>query len=126
MESDGKLGYIDKEGNLVIDFRYDTATSFSEGLASVTEGEKSGYIDKEGNPAMEERFDEAAPFARGRAFVRDDGRWGVLDRGTLKIPWREDGYRGTGPAFAPVFSCVGTPSFAAKDVREGRDERKSA
>ena len=68
--------------------RTDTATSFSEGLASVTEGEKSGYIDKEGNPAMEERFDVATPFEHGRAIVREDGRWGVLDRKTLEVLWR--------------------------------------
>ena len=46
---DDKWGYIDKNGNVVIDFIYDDANSFSEELASVEKDGKYGYIDKEGN-----------------------------------------------------------------------------
>ena len=88
MERDGKLGYIDKKGDVVIDFKFDSATSFSDGLASVTVGEKSGYIDKQGEEAVSLRFDVATPFEDGRAIVREDGRWGVLDRKTLEVLWR--------------------------------------
>ena len=88
MEMDGKLGYIDRNNNLVIDFKYDCANSFSEGLASVTVGEKSGYIDSDGNQVVDFIYDIATPFSGGKAIVRLDDRWGVLSRETLSVFWR--------------------------------------
>ena len=88
MEKDGKLGYIDRKNNLVIDYQYDCATSFSEGLASVTIGEKSGYIDPDGNKGIDFIYDIATPFCDGKAVVRADDRWGVLNRQTLEVFWR--------------------------------------
>ena len=45
----GKSGYIDKEGDLVIEAKFDDAKDFYEGLAPVRVGDKWGYIDKTGN-----------------------------------------------------------------------------
>src|SRR5882724_3631450 len=44
---DGKAGYIDKTGKLVIQPQYEgsSASSFSEGLAAVEVGDKWGFID---------------------------------------------------------------------------------
>lgn len=46
----GKVGYIDKTGKLVIQPQFDSPfqLSFQEGLALVTIGGKGGYIDKAG------------------------------------------------------------------------------
>ncbi len=48
LSNNGKFGYIDKAGNVVIPFVYDYAAPFSEGLAYVCQGEKYGYIDTTG------------------------------------------------------------------------------
>ena len=88
VEEGGRIGYIDKENNKVIECKYDCGTSFSEGLAAVSVGEKSGYIDLDGNAVTEMVFDVATPFSGGKAVVRENERWGVLDRQTLKVLWR--------------------------------------
>lgn len=48
VEKDGKWGYADKSGSLVIPCEWDTAWGFDEGLALVEKGGKRGYIDKSG------------------------------------------------------------------------------
>ena len=45
----GKLGFIDKSGKLVIDAKYDEAENFSEGLAGVELNGKWGYINIKGD-----------------------------------------------------------------------------
>lgn len=44
-----KWGYIDINGNEVVEFKYDEAWRFTEGRAAVKKGKKWGYIDKDGN-----------------------------------------------------------------------------
>ncbi|WP_223209986.1 WG repeat-containing protein [Picosynechococcus sp. NKBG042902] len=39
---------MDKEGTMVINPQFDSAGSFSEGLAAVRVGDRMGYINKEG------------------------------------------------------------------------------
>ena len=82
------IGYIDKKNNKVIECKYDCGTSFSEGLAAVSMGDKSGYIDENGEEVTGLIYDVATPFCEGKAHVRADERWGVLDRQTLKVLWR--------------------------------------
>src|SRR4051812_20525185 len=42
---DRKWGYIDTTGKLVIQYQFDQAWGFGDGLASVKIGERWGYID---------------------------------------------------------------------------------
>ncbi len=48
-----KWGYMNKDGKLVVDYIYDEATDFSEGLAWVSNDEYHGFIDKQGNKALD-------------------------------------------------------------------------
>jgi hypothetical protein len=45
---DGKAGYIDTSGNIAIQFKYDGAAPFSEGLASVQLNGQWGYVNADG------------------------------------------------------------------------------
>ena len=47
--SQGKYGYIDKKGNVVIKPEFDFVFPFSEGLSTVVNYEYQGYIDTNGN-----------------------------------------------------------------------------
>src|SRR5581483_4450074 len=88
-----KWGYINKKGEQVIDFRFDEANAFSEGLAAVSEnvkaddvdkktGEhltpppfsKGGYIDKTGKYVIPPQFDSVWNFSEGLARVRVAGQ----------------------------------------------------
>lgn len=48
-----KWGYMNKEGKLVVDYIYDEAADFSEGLAWVANDEYQGFIDKQGNKVLD-------------------------------------------------------------------------
>ena len=61
----GKYGYMDKAGKLVITPQYEQAGSFSEGLAAVQVGGKWGYIDTKGNLVIQPQFTSADSFSEG-------------------------------------------------------------
>ena len=48
VEVNGLYGYIDREENIIIDFRFTNALSFSDGKAFVKIGDNAYYIDKTG------------------------------------------------------------------------------
>src|SRR5262249_47671462 len=88
----GKYGYIDKTGKMVIEPKFSGAGEFHEELASVCTGTgevcKYGYIDRSGNIIIEPRFDYANPFSGGLAIVEIDFAFeaGYIDRtGSLII-----------------------------------------
>lgn len=81
-----KVGFIDKEGDFVIEPKFDDAKDFYEGLAPVKIDRKWGYIDKTGEFVIQPQFDRADIFSSGVAAVRVDGKWGVIDKtGTFTI-----------------------------------------
>ena len=81
---DGKVGFIDGSGKLVINPQWDEAIDFSEGLAVVCIGEcdastanrlnkKYGYIDEDGKMAINPTFEIADDFHEGLAAVCVEG-----------------------------------------------------
>jgi hypothetical protein len=77
IQQDGKVGFIDKTGKIVIAPQFDSASNedgivFSEGLAAVKVSDKWGYIDKSGKFVIPPKFkQESAPtlFYEGLAQV---------------------------------------------------------
>ena len=84
---DGLDGYMDKQGNLVIDFQYDFASSFYNGVACVEKNEKYGFIDKQGNVVIDIQYDYA-DFNDNDLMYANDGlyalkkgdKWGYVDK----------------------------------------------
>ena len=62
MKSNGKCGYINKDGKFAITPQFDNAWDFSEGLACVEIGGKYGYINQEGEIVINPQFDDASSF----------------------------------------------------------------
>lgn len=54
----GKWGFIDKSGKIVIESKFDSGGHFSEGLAGVGLNGKWGFIDKNGEFVIEPKFDD--------------------------------------------------------------------
>jgi hypothetical protein len=80
---DGKEGYINGKGEIVIPPRFDwVGGDFADnGLAYAKENGKWGYIDKTGAFIIPPRFDDAGNFAdNGLAAVKENGRYGYIDK----------------------------------------------
>lgn len=95
-----QCGYIDLDGKMITDFEFDSADSFSEGLACVSKGEKYGYINTLGELVIPYQFDMAYAFSDGLALVYDyeSEKYGFIDKtGKLVIDYSY--YYATG------FSC---------------------
>ena len=82
VQKNGKSGFIDKKGDIVIDFKFDFfgARNFNEGLAAVSINGKSGYIDSSGQIVIEPAFGIATNFCEGLAVVEYEGKYGYIDK----------------------------------------------
>lgn len=80
VEMNGKWGYVDESGNILIALRYDKAMDFFEALTAVKVGGQWGYIDVKGNMVLPPQYDEASPFLLGVAHVRQGDRWFTIDQ----------------------------------------------
>lgn len=91
---EGKFGYIDKTGKVVIPFRYEPAYDeeveiyysqpcydFHEGLARIRDKttEKYGFIDREGNEVFPCQFEYAYDICDGLALVVRNDQYGFID-----------------------------------------------
>ncbi len=65
VNKDGKWGFIDKTGKVVIPLQYDYASNFSEGLALVKKDGKSGFVDKTGKAVIPLQYDDSYGFSEG-------------------------------------------------------------
>jgi hypothetical protein len=70
VSQNGKYGYIDKTGKIVINPQFDCAENFSEGLAVVCIGRERGFIATSGKRINNDQFDSAHSFSEGLAAVR--------------------------------------------------------
>lgn len=68
VELDGRYGYCDRDGNLVVYPCFENAYQFGDGLAPVKLG-SWGYIDTKGDFFVGPCFDMASPFEWGRSEV---------------------------------------------------------
>lgn len=121
---DGKKGYIDRSGRVVIPFQYDGAGEFGDGRACVQVGEATGIIDKSGRWIVEPgRYEDIYGFGDGRCAFLKEGRWGFLDRdGKVVIPpVYQEGVSGEIPSFSDGLCLV--KDQAGKRVYIDRDGR---
>ncbi|MBQ8360449.1 MAG: WG repeat-containing protein [Bacteroidaceae bacterium] len=85
----GKSGFIDKTGTIVIPCQFDWASSFEDGLACVAINDRYGFVNKKGIVVIPCRFIGASSFSEGLARIREatTGRVGFIDKtGTAVIP----------------------------------------
>jgi len=80
VEQDGKRGYIDESGKIVIQPQYDHAWKFSEGMAAVKLDGKWGFIDKSGKIIVQPKYDYVEDFRDGMVVVKLNGKYGFVDK----------------------------------------------
>lgn len=80
-------GFIDENGELAIEARYDDAGPFSQGLSAVNKDGKWGYINRHGEVVIEPVYKSAWAFHEGYARVLPfDGPDQFIDREGKAIP----------------------------------------
>jgi hypothetical protein len=77
---DGKGGYLNTSGKVVIPLEYDNALDFHQGLAAVCKNDRWGFIDTKGNIAIPLIFDSVKRFSEGLAGVRLGAKFGYIDK----------------------------------------------
>ncbi len=77
---DGKYGYIDEIGNMVIKLWFDGAENFLDGLAKIQIDNKYGFIDQTGKIVIQPQFDGINNFSNGVAIVTINAKYGFIDQ----------------------------------------------
>ena len=86
----GHDGFLDRTGAVAIPPTFNSAGSFSQGLAAARKGDLWGYIDKMGAWKIEPAFTEAFPFRpEGLARVMTRGGWWTWIRTDGKMLWED-------------------------------------
>jgi len=77
-QENGKYGFRDENGNIIIPAKYDNADDFYDGLAKVgsRSSDKYGIIDKTGKEITPLKYDVIGDFSEGLARVREK-HWSV-------------------------------------------------
>jgi hypothetical protein len=79
----GQDGFIDRDGEIVIEPAFEKAYPFTDGLAAVQEKGLWGFIDTKGRMIIEPRFIMVGLFSDGLASFRDrrlTDPWGYIDK----------------------------------------------
>jgi len=101
----GKVGFIDRSGRLVVQPQFDSSRGFREGRGLIcvggcsapggSSGAKYGYIDETGKIVINPQYDAAEPFVEGLAAVcagdcgysSETRKWGFINKdGAMVIP----------------------------------------
>ncbi len=90
-KENGKYGFINKNGSIQIDYTFDDALGFTQGLAAVKKDGKWGYISESGAVVIDYQYESAWYFTQSLAAVKNFGLWGYIDlSGNLKIAYQFD------------------------------------
>lgn len=87
VRKNNKFGYIDYKGNLIIDFYFDFASDFKEGLARVQIKNKWFYINELGNEVFNLECGNCMDFNEGFASFELNRKYGFINnQGKIAIP----------------------------------------
>lgn len=75
-----RWGFIRENNDVIIDFQYDYARDFGEGLAPVKKAGKWGYINVDNEVIIPFQYDDALSLHDGVMAVKKDEKWGFIDR----------------------------------------------
>lgn len=86
VEKNGKTGFRDLDGKIVVEPIYDMAEMFSEGFSAVQVSDKWGLIDESGKYIIEPKFEYLGSVHHGLASYRSNDKYGFIDvKGEVKI-----------------------------------------
>ena len=106
VKKDGKWGFIDQNGKLVLSAQYSKVLPFTEGLAGVDVNNKWGFINESGATVIKPGFDTVVPFSESLAAARTGFRdqFGFINKqGSYAISPQFDKATYFSQGLAPVY-----------------------
>ncbi len=86
-ESNGKWGFVDENGKVIIKPQFEAVICFREGLCPVKMNGKWGFIDKKGRIVITPIYGFARCFRNGYSIVVNNGKFGAINRkGEVTVP----------------------------------------
>jgi hypothetical protein len=79
VKKDGKIGYVDINGNIIIKVEYDEGLTFNEGYSAVRKGSNWAFIDSAGKLITDFKYTDALGFSQGLAPAKKASGWGYVD-----------------------------------------------
>lgn len=74
------FGFIDHDGEWVVEPAFEELAPMSESLAAAQQGGRWGFVDAQGSWTIEPRYEEVRSFSEGLAAVRRGDTWSFVDR----------------------------------------------
>jgi hypothetical protein len=81
----GKYGYKNGSGKIVVSAHYELAYPYTEGMAAVREAGKYGYLDETGKEVVAPRYDFTWRFIGGYATVKQGDKFGFIDKSGKEV-----------------------------------------
>ncbi|MFN8251794.1 MAG: WG repeat-containing protein [Ferruginibacter sp.] len=108
VKKDGKIGYVNKEGEVMIKLQYDEGLTFKEGYVAVRTGLKWQYFDSTGKGITEAIYEDAGSFGNGLAPVSKNNLYGFINtKGEQALPFEFSNARGFTEGLAPAANAKG-------------------
>ncbi len=108
VQKNGKVGYVDKEGVVIIKLQYNEGLTFKEGYVAVRSGTKWQYLDSTGKAITEAVFEDALSFSNGMAAASKNNLYGFINtNGEEKIPFEFSSARSFAEGLAPAANAKG-------------------
>jgi len=80
VKDEGTYGYMNKSGELIIDFQFDYGSKFLNGLATVEVNGEWFVINRSGKNVLNDRFSSVKVNSNGLIIYSDNFKFGVLDK----------------------------------------------
>ncbi len=81
VNSKGKVGFADANGNEVIKCQYESVTNFSDGVSVVTKSGKMGIIDQTGKIVLPIKYKSITPWNESLYLLKNGKKMGLADKG---------------------------------------------
>lgn len=79
IKKDGKWGFVNTEGDIIIEPQYEDARTFGKGIGAVQKDGTWGFVNSENRMVIEPVFEDAKCFSsNGIAPVKSKGTWGYI------------------------------------------------
>jgi len=115
MNQEGKWGYIDETGNIIVPYIYHYADKFNNGLAKVHQNGQYGFVNLEGKEILACEYD-GIEYLGDEFFKVSEGRYnqkhGIVNAsGRAITPCHFDGITYLGEGYFKVLNITDTPEY---------------